>query len=1120
MAKVPLRTYNREIESMTANGHLDEAAAHCQHILKTFSLHVETYQLLGKAFLEARRYTDAADIFQRILMAVPDDFVSHVGMSIIRDDEGRLDESIWHMERAFEVQPSNPAIQGELRRLYGRRDGVEPPKIRLTRDALANMYSQGELFNQAIGEINAVLAEDPNRPDLQVMLARAYYRAGQKVQAAEISANLLRKYPYCMDALRILVDVLPGTSKADTIQTYRNRLVMLDPYAAFVNGSAFTSDQAPVGSVSLEWLEYSPDALPAEEQPNWASSLGIKLEEGKSPDESPAWFSSASRPADGSTVEDAPASEPAPTSAGKDIPEWMRTAGWQETTDAAVEGPSDLVGETPLESLRPSEIPDGVKSIAPGEDRQAAAPVPAEAQAAEVPDWLTEMIPEDASAPEPSSQPGAASGSHGLPDWLAAGDAGKPPEEIPGPEPAKPAAAPAGEVFPAAVPAPEAGAPRFKPEAEDDIPDWLSGLGAGIAAVPPASSSVVEDNIRTVPILPSDLPAKEHTEEHGSDAAAANAFVPSGKTRPLGIEDDALGWLEGLAADQGVKSEELQTNAEDRSQEMPEWLKPAVEGAATVPPAVEPGSAPAEPLPAEQAPFIPTGPVKPLDIEENTMAWLEGLAAKQGAKPEELLTNAEERNQEMPGWLKPAVDGAAAVPPAVEPGSAPAEPLPAEQAPFIPTGPVKPLDIEENTMAWLEGLAAKQGAKPEELLTNSEERNQEIPEWLKPAVEGAAAVPPAVEPSLAPAEPLPAEKAPFIPVGPTKPLNTEEDTMAWLEGLDSKPAAKAESKPESRPKSKPEKKPKNKPESIPEWMAFGELQIPTPDPPAASPPIPAQEQALAPEAASVPPQAGSEKPSSDNDITITSWLNGLTKDEIKQAVIKANEEKAGIVPETPAPVAEELPDWLQDLDQSSHPAPLQAPEQPAQEPEPVQEPPPASAEIPEWLNRPVQPPAESPQPISGQEPISEPEQASWVDGNIPALDALIPTHPEEWQPVGEISSSGKPVEQEPEPEKKVELPPAQAGALASVPPLDKDANILTEAQAQLESDHLDESIKLYVKLVKKGRLLEEVVHDLQEAVYRHPVDVIVWQTLGDALMRANRLQDALDAYTKAEELLR
>jgi tetratricopeptide (TPR) repeat protein len=145
MEKVFLRVYDREIGSMIEGGKLDEAAAHCQHILKTFPMHIETYRLLGKAILESRRYADAADIFQRILMSVPDDFMSHVGMSIIRDNEGSLDDAIWYMERAFEIQPSNSSIQGELRHLYGRRDGVEPLKIRLGRDALANMYLQGEL---------------------------------------------------------------------------------------------------------------------------------------------------------------------------------------------------------------------------------------------------------------------------------------------------------------------------------------------------------------------------------------------------------------------------------------------------------------------------------------------------------------------------------------------------------------------------------------------------------------------------------------------------------------------------------------------------------------------------------------------------------------------------------------------------------------------------------------------------------------------------------------------------------------------------------------------------------------------------------------------------------------
>jgi predicted Zn-dependent protease len=107
-------------------------------------------------------------------------------------------------KRAFEVQPYNAAIQDELRRLYGKRDGLEPPKVRLTRGALARMYARGNLCQQAIGELRAALSDDPQRPDLQVLLARMYHLDGQKVEAVETSTALLKKFPNCLEANRLL----------------------------------------------------------------------------------------------------------------------------------------------------------------------------------------------------------------------------------------------------------------------------------------------------------------------------------------------------------------------------------------------------------------------------------------------------------------------------------------------------------------------------------------------------------------------------------------------------------------------------------------------------------------------------------------------------------------------------------------------------------------------------------------------------------------------------------------------------------------------------------------------------------------------------------------------------
>ena len=98
---------------------------------------------------------------------------------------------------------------------------------------------------------------------------------------------------------------------------------------------------------------------------------------------------------------------------------------------------------------------------------------------------------------------------------------------------------------------------------------------------------------------------------------------------------------------------------------------------------------------------------------------------------------------------------------------------------------------------------------------------------------------------------------------------------------------------------------------------------------------------------------------------------------------------------------------------------------------------------------------------------------------------------------------------EPVPEKPVKVQSAE-----------KDIALYENSKLELQRGNLIEAAQGYKKLIKKGKMLEEVIFDLREAQYSHPVDVVIWQTLGDAYMRANRLQDALDAYTKAEELLR
>ena len=75
MAKVSLRAYNREIEAMIDRGQLDEAIAHCRHILKTYPKHqlaANAQYWIGESYFQLRDYRAAIEAQRRLLGTYPD----------------------------------------------------------------------------------------------------------------------------------------------------------------------------------------------------------------------------------------------------------------------------------------------------------------------------------------------------------------------------------------------------------------------------------------------------------------------------------------------------------------------------------------------------------------------------------------------------------------------------------------------------------------------------------------------------------------------------------------------------------------------------------------------------------------------------------------------------------------------------------------------------------------------------------------------------------------------------------------------------------------------------------------------------------------------------------------
>ena len=1042
MAKVSLRAYNREIEAMIDRGHLDEAVAHCQHILKTYPKHLETYRLLGKAYLEARRHNEAVDIFSRVLVAEMNDFVAQVGMSIIRDEQNKLDDAIWHMERAFETQPSNAAIQAELQRLYGRRDGSQPPRIRMTRGALAHMYMQGELYPQAISETKSILEEDQGRTDMLALLAKAYFKSGQKNDAADAASVALKRYPYCLDANRVLTEIL-SVDRPESAEVYRKRVFELDPYAAQANGSVFLSDEVSDAAIMIEQLDWNgqPTNMPSD----WGSTRAIGLESSSS-DEQPDWLknslpeeASAAFPSTPAFVSDQDA-DSAPSTKGPedDIPDFLKAAGWGESTGAFDESKSSaMFDDEPAADVQPLEqadMPDWVKAMAPQQD----ADQPAESDDEEIPDWINKIGTGELPIPSAGSPSDDA-------DFLS-----------------------------------QLGGESSLPETQsaEDQPDWLKGSDDDAGSALPSQPV---DDLDFLNTLSDDEPEQSEPVIVSPDEERS-AMPDTTDTGNLGKSDeerdDSFAWLENLAAKQGA-TEGLLTTPDERLEDEPEWVKQAKDlnesEAARLTaqePSVDDQSAP-ETSAETGEPAETSANVDELgksdEERDDSFNWLENLAAKQGAT-EGLLTKPEDRREDEPEWIKKAKDSSA---PQQSPAQQTADetPEPAAQPAASDTN-IEELgksdEERDDSFNWLENLAAKQGAT-EGLLTKPEDRREDEPEWVKQAKSSEAAQPPSVD------TPAPVSE---------EPENTQDDEEWMRHAKEVGEKFFDDSMGVSDDVVEPVDEPTAPAEDVSSWL-----------------------EGLDDE--------GSEEPATltaDDNTDADEWLKTLDEPEEKPVEIES------VAPvEEAAQESDDLPGWLDGLDEEEE---SQTPDVPDSE------------DLPAWMRD------------ETGELVAEPTK-------------IEPTQPTDWTPAEEkkkedVAEASPPPTPEPAPEPKLELEskpeptPASEPVKKSTPqkkqtkpaasppepykePVARKSTgmsdvpvdpVLGSARAELSRSNIPGALETYGKLIKKGRFLEEVIYDLRDALYRYPVEVSIWQSLGDAYMRANQLQDALDAYTKAEELLR
>ncbi len=1079
MAEMDLRAYIKEIDDLTERNQLDEAIAHCRHILQIYPKHLGSYRLLGKAYLEAKRFGDAADIFQRVLSAIPDDFVSHIGMAIVREDEGNLDSAIWHMERAFETNPANPAIRQELSRLIGRRDGLEPHKIRLTRGALARQYAQGELYLQAIAELRSSLGEDPDRPDLEVLLGKMYWQADLHAEAKDIFSQILEKLPYCLEANRYMAAILQEEDNNEEAAKYHRHLAALDPYFAFLESATIDPNTVDAKAVRIErsgWVAGQPLPTAESDTPEWVTSLGVDLSESTpaplEAGDSPSWMAEIgqSTPLSTSPAVSAEASQTAPEEApGDEIPEWMEEAGWVPSSGEVVEGPISF-SDAELESTDIEDIGEETGELVP----------------ADIPGWIQEIAPENLDESSETDEPAAEAPvgkAEFMPDWLS--DIASDAEQVT-PDPIPPSAdEPQEEAEPISIAEPPSVDEISDKDiiAEDEapeVPSWIDEQAPG------ATSTIITwlDDRPSKDIEPEKAELPTEAVEETVEDAVPDADIPS--------------WLDEVA--DGAEVPELETEVPKTEPESPSWLAGLAEAASQQDLGLGPTTGDETPPESEEeaAPEWLEGiseleeELAPLPSSDDAPDWLRGIAEPDSVAA--VTSPAEEPESDTPDWVSEVEE------PTKEPSAEASQPQ--VEAPdwltgiadsivertvdddFLAEAAPEPIEsaakMQGDTPDWLQdfaasvediedseikegepeidvqslqqleeeiGMHATEAVPPNALGVTDEVDDDEIFQWLEDLAETqeAEGSKPLTPPTEAPVESL-MESSPAI--SDAIPPEETGESLQWLEDLASQRGIDVDVAPTT-----PDRIPAET-DASQDWltdMAVG----------------PADETIV-----SKHPQV----PSEEIDAEIMGEADrSIAPDE--ESLISAIEPE--ILEEEPMP---EIPGWLDEATSVAEAVP----------PEPVKE---AAPPIDEDKFHPPTPTPVEAAPAVEPTPLPEP-----IEEIIQPLEAAphIPAAEEDLLGTGKVGPAAEVV-----PSKKYKEPASQ---------------LLQGARQALTAGDAGRALSDYKKLIERKQDLETVIGDLKRALERYPNLPAMWQVLGDAYMKADQLQEAIKAYQRGMEV--
>ena len=668
------------------------------------------------------------------------------------------------------------------------------------------------------------------------------------------------------------------------------------------------------------------------------------------------------------------------------------------------------------------------------------------------------------------------------------------------------------EPFEESVPMPASEPEPIEPEPasepgdilEEELPDWLREISDDVETAPPVATTpepvaaVVEAEDDDKMVVDEDLPdwlREVSAEVQSTDEAAMTEAIPVEAQEDMMLPEEELpDWLQGISDEPALFGEpavdtSVSAGEEAADEGMPDWLQEVAD---------EPPELTVSATTDDKLVVTDELPSWLREVEEDQEELPAAFEAPE--QPEPILAEADEdiSDEDLPDWLREA-EGSSLDEQSFEPEFETAPPS------YSLTDSSDTAIDEENLPDWLRDVQEDEVEPvPEPVVDLAESggeedvelEEQELPDWLKEVQTEEEIGTPVVEtPSLA-VEPEPTLAGP-------QGAAAGDELPDWLQEVEDE-SVEAAFEVEAVEGAVPEKVA----EELPDWLQ--EVQVTDEESfEPFEPSEPSPDEFLAGEV---------EEEEAILEEELPDWLQEV-EEEPEEVVALDQAAAAPPQPELEESlvVEEELPDWLR-IEEETGVDVEEAPALVQPEPEPM-----VSEVLEPRAEMLAEPEVEAVEPVSAP-PVIE-EVAPYAEKASAATTGL--TDMPDWLrklregDVAEEEVSFVPAKPLPKPAVVPVIaatepePAVEAHEAVEVAVPEEASERLELARSARDAGNIAEALQYYESLVSSGTYLDRVIEDIQQTVKSYPANVMLYQIMGDAMMKDGRLQSALDAYRTA-----